>query len=143
MKNVLKIDHNKRVIIMDRTFEKYAADTGSQEYAQLQRVRQDYPTYHVKRRTIKKNTAQEHYKGLSYKFMEDYIMTHENADRNLAEYKELRQQAECHSVRYPVIKKWFLRTYPEITQEWQEITAKEEIPAEKVSAPIPFQENAA
>ena len=143
MKNVLKIDHNKRVIIMDRTFEKYAANTGSLEYAQLQSVRRDYPSYQVKRREIKKNTAQEHYRGLTYKYMEDYIQTHENADRNFANYKELRQHADCHSVRYPIIKKWFLNTYPEINQEWQQIMAREEKPAEKVSATIPFQENAA
>ena len=31
-------------------------------------------------------------------------------------YKELRLIAECHSVRYPAIKKWFLETYPDVSK---------------------------
>ena len=48
--------------------------------------------------------------------MENYIATHANAARIMEEYKELRLQAECHSIRYPNIKKWFLAKYPEIAQ---------------------------
>lgn len=42
MKNVLKVDFQKKTIIMDRTFAKNCADTRSEEYAHLQRVRADY-----------------------------------------------------------------------------------------------------
>ena len=48
--------------------------------------------------------------------MENYIATHANAARIMEEYKELRLQAECHSIRYPNIKKWFLAMYPEVAQ---------------------------
>ena len=48
--------------------------------------------------------------------MENYIATPANAARIMEEYKELRLQAECHSIRYPNIKKWFLAKYPEIAQ---------------------------
>ena len=88
MRNTLKINHTNRTIIMDRTFAKHAENTSSEEYAHLQQVRQDYPTYEVIRRQIKTNPQKESYKGLTYAYMEDYIMTHGSAEeirKNLAE----------------------------------------------------------
>lgn len=119
MKNTLKIDFAKKKIIMDRTFAKNCTNTGSTEYAQLQSVRRDYPDFEVITRQIKKNSAKESYKGLTYDYMEDYIITHEDEDHVeivLAEYHELRLIASCHSKsrRYPVIKQWFLAKYPDI-----------------------------
>ena len=69
MKNTLKLNHNDRTIVMDRTFAKFAANTMSPEYAHLQQVRQDYPTYAVVQRHIRKNTNQEHYLGLTYTYI--------------------------------------------------------------------------
>ena len=119
MKNTLFINHDRRTIVMDRTFAKYAANTRTEEYAHLQRVRQDYPEYKVVQRHIKTNDDKNTYKGLTYKYMEDYIMTHGDTDTVLAnfnEYKEKRLISECQSkpFRYPVIKSWFLEKFPEI-----------------------------
>jgi hypothetical protein len=36
MKNTLRLDHEKRAIVMDRTFAKLAEDTFSPEYEHLQ-----------------------------------------------------------------------------------------------------------
>ena len=77
MKNYAKVDHTKRLIIMDRTFAKNAEIVGSSEYNQLQLCRKDYPDYKVVRRAIKKNDNQERYNGLTYAYMEDYITSHE------------------------------------------------------------------
>ena len=115
MKNTLKLNHTERTIVMDKTFAKFAADTMSAEYAHLQQVRQDYPLYTVVQRHIRKNTKQEHYHGLTYRYMEDYITTHGSAeDRRI--YDEKKLISECHSkgFRYPVIKSWFLERFPEI-----------------------------
>lgn len=119
MKNVLKLNHENGTIVMDRTFAKRAENTRSEEYNHLQRVRQDYPTYMVVHRKIKMNPKKESYKGLTYEYMEDYILTHGSAEevkKNLAEYEELLVISECHSRarRYPAIKSWFLETYPEV-----------------------------
>lgn len=119
MKNKLLINHTNRTIIMDRTFAKYAANTRSEEYAHLQRVRQDYPEYEVIRRKINSNNNKETYRGLTYEYMEDYILTHgtpEEIKKNLKIYDEKKLISECHSKarRYPVIKSWFLETFPEI-----------------------------
>ena len=121
MKNTLTIRHETREIVMDRTFAKFSKNTRSEEYAHLQQVRRDYPNYTVITRTIKRNSNKKTYNGLTYEWMEDYILTHgtaEESEKILNEFNEMRLIAECHSkaFRYPVIKKWFLGMYPEIVR---------------------------
>ena len=91
----------------------------STEYAHLQNVRRDYPTYQVIRREIKKNPNTEHYKGLTYQYMRDYIILHTSPEKEaeaVAEFDEQLLISRCHSKarRYPAIKKWFLEKYPEV-----------------------------
>ena len=81
MKNTLKINHQERQIIMDRTFAKLSENTFSAEYAHLQQVRRDYPNYTVIRREIKSNPNKETYAGLTYQYMRDYISTHAPIDK--------------------------------------------------------------
>lgn len=116
MTNYLKIDLMAERIIMDRTFAKTASIVGSTNYNLLQEARRDYPGYGVIIRSIRKKEDKECYRGLTYKYMEDYILTHANAAANMAEYHQQRLLADCHSVRYPNVKKWFLKTYPEVAQ---------------------------
>ena len=121
MKNTLKINHADRIIVMDRTFAKLAENTMSAEYAHLQQVRRDYPKYKVIQRQIKKNSNKETYNGLTYEYMEGYIMTHgsvETIQANIREFEEMRLISKCHgkAFRYPVIKSWFLEKYPEIAK---------------------------
>ena len=121
MKNVIRVDFAKKRIVMDRAFAKNCTDPTSDEYAQLQRVRQDYPNFTVSTRTCKPNPEKESYRGLTYDYMEHYIITHEKGEKVLEvldEYNELRLISECHSRsrRYPVIKRWFLAKYPEIME---------------------------
>lgn len=119
MKNTLKIDFDTKTIIMDRTFAKKVEDTRSDEYLHLQAVRKDYPDYRVITRKIKTNPNKETYSGLTYGYMEDYILSHGD-DKAIqdafAEYRKLREIARCHGkgFGYPVIKHWFLERYPEI-----------------------------
>lgn len=119
MNGKLTVDPATRCIIMDRTFEKCYRDTMSDEYTHLQRIRADYPNFAVVRRRIKKNIHQEHYAGLTYAYMEDYIRTHESKDTAndvLAEFQEMKIISKCHSKsrRYAPIKRWFLEKYPAI-----------------------------
>ena len=131
MKNTLKINHENRTLVMDRTFAKAASFVGSNEYNLLQDSRRDYPSYQVTLRSIKKKEDKESYRGLTYKYMEDYIRTHANAAPNMAEFQQQLLLAKCHSIRYPNIKNWFLAKYPEVKQFG--IQKKDE--AEKPAAP--------
>lgn len=117
MANTLRINHENRQIIMDRTFAKNASDTRSAEYQHLQKVKQDHPTFDVIRKQIRKKQGKESYKGLTYEFMRDYISTHEPEDTvndMLAAFDEMLLISRCHSIRYPRIKKRFLGRYPHI-----------------------------
>lgn len=46
MKNTIKLDHENRRIVMDKTFAKLSEDVRNEEYDILQRVRKDYSTHH-------------------------------------------------------------------------------------------------
>ena len=57
---------------MTTTFAKKCYNTASAEYAQLQSVRRDYPTFNVTTRKIKSNPNKETYAGLTYEYMREY-----------------------------------------------------------------------
>ena len=82
-------------------------------------------------REFKKNTAQEHYRGLTYDFMREYIRTHEtDATPVLAELDDQIGISKCHSLgkRYPTIKAWFLERYPAIAAFGMSAASKEAAP---------------
>lgn len=143
MTNTLKINFTNYTIIMDRTFAKLAQDTRSPEYARLQEVRRDYPDFKVIQRTIRKNSDKKTYAGLTYEYIENYIMSHGSEEKrraNLRKYAELRNIAECQgkSYRYPVIKNWFLDEYPEIVRFGVEEDASTAVP-DTVQTETPVQ----
>ena len=112
-KNPIKINFEKKTIVVSRPFAIRAASPTSKEYRQLTDVQMAYPAYQISVRTIQQPKT-DHHKGLTYSYMEYYISTHENADERMAEYKEIRLRAECHSMKYANIRKWFLSVYPQI-----------------------------
>ena len=88
-------------------------------------VKSAYSDYTIKRRTIKKKPNKESYKGLTYEYMENHILRHDPL--GMAEYRQMRYLSECHSVRYPAIKKWFLEKYPDVKNYGEPIEAKSEL----------------
>ena len=118
MKNTLKINHENRTLVMDRTFAKAASFVGSNEYNLLQDARRDYPSYQVTLRSIKKKEDKESYRGLTYQYMER--LHPPLTPTPPANYGRIQATsillAKCHSIRYPNIKKWFLAMYPEVAQ---------------------------
>lgn len=117
--NTIKVNHEKQIIEMDRVFYNKSLNARSDEYKILQKVREDYPNYLPVQKKIKTNPNKNTYSGLTYKYMEDYILTHEPAETRddvLDEFHEKILISKCHSAafRYPTIKKWFLNRYPQI-----------------------------
>lgn len=129
MKKQIIVDRENRRICLSRDFERKAANAESKEYALLQSVIAQYPQYPIHSGVIKKKENKEAYKGLTYTFMEDYISI-KGTDADREEYLNMRLLAKCHTVRYPAIKDWFLRTYPEIKQ----YGVKQELLSEAVRA---------
>ena len=140
MKNTLRLDHANGLIIMDRTFAKNAENTRSDEYRHLQSVRQDYPTYTVIRKQIKKPAHKESYKGLTYDYMRTYITNHEPEATRQTMSDELEHMIEiskCHSIRYATIKKWFLAKYPDIAGFGNEVESRSEEVKQNNVTPLP------
>lgn len=120
MKNIT-VDHINANIIVSSAFMKKIENPSSAEYAQLQAVRRDYPEFVLTVRQFKKNTKQERYRGLTYAYMREYIKAHEskeNVEAVLVVFDEKINTSKGHSTsrRYPVIKEWFLKRYPEFTE---------------------------
>ena len=112
-KSKLTVKYTESVIEMNTTFAKMMENPLSEEYALLQRTRQDFPTFAIRRRQIKSNPHKDTYKGLTYEYMRDYIILHtapENKAEAVAEFDEMVLISKCHgkALRYPTIKKWFL-----------------------------------
>jgi hypothetical protein len=130
----IKIDFIEETIIMNSAFAKKAKRANSPEYRELIQTKKDFPTYKLKTRTIKRNTNKECYKGLTYNFMREYIAKHYRSKENIAKFEELINLSKCHSKKYPTIKKWFLETYPEVTEYNKTTSANEaEVELKKVS----------
>ena len=141
------IDIENSSILVSSAFAKKAFTPGTDEYRQLQAVRNDYPDFVLKTRQFKTNTKQERYRGLNYDFMRDYIRKHEPKETAQSVLDELEDQigiSKCHSVgkRYPTIKAWFLKRYPEIAEfgmdekqlaKWREKQAAEAAKADESS----------
>lgn len=140
-KSKIKVIYAKGIIEMNTTFAKMVQNPLSEEYALLQKIRMENPTFVVRRRQIKTNPKKDTYKGLTYDYMEYYISTHEPVDKVgevLARFEELKLISQCHGkrLRYPTIKKWFLNRYPDVAQFGMEPVADEEKPA--TQGAIPF-----
>ena len=99
---------------MGREFSIKASIFGTDEYNRLQQARRDYDKYGVERKTIKRNPKKESFKGLTYTFMEEYMDRYNVSAEIRQEYNNMRFDVKCHSIRYPYIKKWFLKTFPDI-----------------------------
>ena len=120
-KSKMKVLLKEKKIEINRMFEKECQNPRSDEYRILQDVRKDYPDFLVESRTIKRNPQKETYPGLDYDFMRYYITitsSPENEIAALAEFEHLimLSQHQSKSRRYPIIKKWFLATYPEFKE---------------------------
>ena len=116
--NSVHINRNACTIEVTKSFDKAASRFNSDEYKALQQVRKDYPSFTIVVKTVR--TKADHFKGLTYDFMEKYITSHDDADKRLAEFNDLRGKSEeaqaygaaAHS--YGEIKAWFFKNYPEI-----------------------------
>ncbi len=120
MMSKMTIDYAAKKIILARSFAKYAFKVGTPEFAELQAIRDQHPGFAVVERDYHKSTSQEHYAGMTYAYMVDYIIRHEQPEKRdemLKKMSILRQDVAGLSKghRYPIIKRWFLMSYPEVT----------------------------
>ena len=120
-KSKMKVLIVEKKIEINTVFERECRNPRSDEYEMLQRVRQENPGFQVQVRKIKSNPKKETYPGLTYDYMRDYIIltsAPEDEIAAVAEFEHLLYMTKCQSKsrRYPIIKQWFLATYPEVKE---------------------------
>ena len=121
MTGAIRINHLNKEILISKSFSKAAMNPNSTEYQDLKEVMCAHPDYRVAQRNIKKKENKKTFAGLTYEYMEEYILTHGTKEIRKANYAEFNQMiliSKCHgkAYRYPVIKRWFLEKYPEIAE---------------------------
>ena len=134
MKN-LNVNRKNGTIEMSKKFAAAASNPFSDEYAQLQGVRRDYPKFKVV--TVSQKAAKPDFKGLTYDYMRKYIVKHDDEDKSImAEFEMLTATSEeavealAEAASYHEVKDWFLDTFPEI----QAFHEKREALLKKVAA---------
>lgn len=131
MANSVMVNSKTRTIVITKAFEKAASVFGSDEYKVLQAAKNDNPGYRVVAKSKKASDKKsDHNKGLSYKYMEKYILTHDDESKSvMKEYMSLRsltpeaQERGLDSADYSDIKNWFLDKFPEISEFINQRTA--------------------
>ena len=125
------INEKKMAIEMTKKFAAAARKFGTKQYRDLQEARRDYPNFKVVTVTRKATGCQDTYKDLTYKFMEDYIQKHDDAEQSImAEYLTLRGQSEAakenllEPYSYNEMKTWFLKTFPAIAEFHKQCDAR-------------------
>lgn len=117
--NSVRINRTSRTIEVTKRFDSAASRFGTREYEAMQQVRKDYPDFSIVVKTVR--TKADHYKGLTYDYMEKYITSHDDEEKSiLAEFNDLRGKSEeavafgAEALSYGEIKAWFFKKYPEI-----------------------------
>ena len=125
------INEKKMAIEMTKKFATAARKFGTKQYRDLQEARRDYPNFKVVTITRKATGCQDTYKGLTYKFMEDYIQKHDDAEQSIMnEYLTLRGLTEAakenllEPYSYYEMKTWFLKTFPAIAEFHKQCDAR-------------------
>ncbi len=114
--NGLKVDMINEEIILSKAFAKKAMNTNNPEYRAFVEAKRTFPTYAIVYGKIKSNPNKQTYKGLTYAYMEKYISLHDKDGKIMADYREIRLIAECCKSEYPLVKEWFLATFPNIAE---------------------------
>ena len=105
-------------IEMTKTEAKAAGKIGTKDYTNLLELMRNFPDYQIE---IVKTAAKrvDHYKGLNYDYMENYIKNHDES--KLVTFYELRgldkegkKTEMAATATYGEIKMWFLTQFPEI-----------------------------
>ena len=106
-----EIDFVEGKIIASKKFLKEAGNVTTAAYADLVRIRKDYPDFTIEIRQIAKRENKMTYGKLTYDFMRDYIKTKDDSEAILAEYENIRKLAKFQNAQYVFVKKWFLGLY--------------------------------
>jgi hypothetical protein len=104
----MKINFANETIQLSKVEAKKAGVIGSELYKNLNGVREQYPNYAVVV-IERKTSASSVFKGMGCEFMGNYVKTHDEDGKIMAEFEKLRKDA----TPYGAMRKWFFEKYPQ------------------------------
>ena len=125
-KKPIQIDPINSKIVVSKAFYNKASNYGTNEYRELHTAMNENPTYGIEFKTIEKRT----FKELTFERMEAYIKTQPNSEQRFIEFEAAKTIADTKGAKYPLTKKWFLKTYPEYRENEIKTDALEKVKAE-------------
>lgn len=124
-----EVDFINSKIILTKKFYKAATILNSTEYTTLMQLRHDNPGFAIELRSIKKKEGKKSYRNLTYKHMEEYIITLEGKEsETLKEFNNVLKLSKVQAGSYAYVKTWFLKKYGDAFQSEEEAA---EAPAAK------------
>ena len=134
MMNHMKIDYQKKTIIVSKAFYKKAQRAGSAEYQMMMDAVAKVPDFNIDFKTSNKQT----YRNLSYENMEGYIKStdREDMEQLLVEFGRVKEQSKIQPGQYAYVKKWFLSVFPSYTQFDGALTAPQQEESKTVFFPV-------
>lgn len=122
MSNIIINRKNSTIELTSKKFATASSRYGTDEYKEVQNACRENPGFKVVVVSSRK-APKSSYKGLTYKYMEDYIAKHDDEDGTiLEEYMTLRamtdeaEEAFAESLSYQEMKEWFLDKFPAIAE---------------------------
>ena len=106
-------DFTKKAIVGTKTSIRKANAGLNPEYEQLSNMLKEHPDFIVVEKVINHKAQKKTYKNLSIESMKKYIELQPNKEVALEIFEEVLKIATAKNAKYPLTKKWFLKTYPE------------------------------
>lgn len=99
------------IVTITKNFANRASNLNSPEYKTLCQLRRD--GYFIEHKTVKANADKQTHKGLTIKFMENFIGYQDNVDELLTAFYRIQGIYEKHPAYYAKLKQWFLNQFPD------------------------------
>lgn len=113
MKNYFNFDFENKAIVGSKTAIRKANAGNTPEYRELCKKLAEHPDFNVVPKEIKENAEKKKYHGLTFDRMKEYILTQPDSENRVKVFEKVQEIAEAKGAKYPLTKKWFLKTYPE------------------------------
>ena len=119
-----EVDFINSKIILTKKFYKAATTLNTPEYNTLLQLRTQNPGYEIVLKEIKKKEGKKSYRNLTYKNMEEYIITLEGEEsENLKEFNNVLKLSKVQAGPYAYVKTWFLKKYGDVFKSEDEAPA--------------------
>ena len=107
-----RIDYTEEEIVITKKFAKEAGDMSRNAYKTMKKLREDFPTFKIVTKEIRKKENKRSYTHLTIERMEDIINKFDSDEQTgMREFERLKTLYKGSNGRYAKLKAWFIRNY--------------------------------